>query len=195
MRAAVGNDVVDLGDPEVHPSALHPRFVERVLAEAERRRVERSPDRHRALWAHWAAKEAAFKLVQKLRPGTIFAHRSFEVAEGLGAVRHGSLRLGLALDVGADRVHALAFTGEAPPPCRVEAIRGPPGDEARRIVRGLLAACLGCEPAALELVRDPDPRRADGLGPPRALLRGAPVDADLSLSHHGRFAAAAVVGR
>ena len=92
---AVGNDVVDLTDPETDLRALHPRFAERVFSPAERDALaacEREPvaRRHgstareapaRTLlhWALWAAKESAYKALQRLAPGTLFSPREFEV--------------------------------------------------------------------------------------------------------------------
>ena len=40
----IGNDVVDLSDPESAPAALHPRFDARAFCEAERERLAASRD-------------------------------------------------------------------------------------------------------------------------------------------------------
>ena len=78
----VGNDVVDLRDPESAPETLHPRFDTRVFSEAERAAIAASPDAARLRWKLWAAKEAAYKLARKISPTTIFAPARFEVALG-----------------------------------------------------------------------------------------------------------------
>lgn len=189
--AVVGNDVVDLADPEALPAALHPRFGERVLAPGERVRVAQASEPAALLWAHFAAKEAAYKAVSKLRPGVILAHRLFEVSADLRSVRLGELVLQLTVERTPERVHAIAFQG-APPLRSLQAMKGDPSEEARRLLRELLGGCLGCDPEELAVIRPPDPARFDGLGPPRVLLRGGLLDVDVSLSHHGRFAACAV---
>ncbi|MBI4538517.1 MAG: 4'-phosphopantetheinyl transferase superfamily protein [Gemmatimonadetes bacterium] len=77
----VGNDIVDLDHPRCRNAAREERFLDRVLGMAERDAVRASPDPHRALWLHWAAKEAAFKVAWKVwgeRP--MFAHARFAVS-------------------------------------------------------------------------------------------------------------------
>jgi phosphopantetheinyl transferase (holo-ACP synthase) len=68
-------------------------------------------------------------------------------------------------------------------------------DDARAVLRELVATAIGCRPAELAIVRDPSPGSWDGYGPPRVVRAGAPVEVDVSLSHDGGFvAAAALVG-
>jgi phosphopantetheinyl transferase (holo-ACP synthase) len=55
----VGNDVVDLRDPENQPEAIHPRFDDRVFTWAERARILAAGSPHRMRWVLWAAKESA----------------------------------------------------------------------------------------------------------------------------------------
>lgn len=81
----LGNDLVDLRDPRVRrrgSEGLGPgdRFLERVLAPPERESVLAAPDPSRALWIHWAGKEAAFKTLSKLRgEPPVFHHKRFRV--------------------------------------------------------------------------------------------------------------------
>ena len=64
----VGNDIVDLGDPDADPSTLHPGFDARVFTARERRSIESAGDPARQRWRLWAAKEACYKLARQLRP-------------------------------------------------------------------------------------------------------------------------------
>ena len=78
----VGNDVVDLLDPDSDPATLNPRFDERVLHPEESRHAEErrafDGEPARALrWRLWAAKEAAYKAVKQIRPETVFSPRRF----------------------------------------------------------------------------------------------------------------------
>ena len=87
----IGNDVVDLRDPETRPGAQHARFDARVFAASERLALERSRDAGRLRWILWAAKESAFKAARRCDPATVFAPSHFvvELGEGLrGRVRH-----------------------------------------------------------------------------------------------------------
>jgi len=87
----VGNDVVDLRDPENQPGAIHPRFDERVFTPVERARLTDEATAHRTRWLMWAAKESAFKVARKLDPGVRFLPRRFRVdfeGDALAVVRH-----------------------------------------------------------------------------------------------------------
>jgi hypothetical protein len=80
-RVVVGNDVVDMLDPRLQGKPDDPRFVGRVLSSSERRLLEASADPDLELWCLWAAKEAAYKAVSKLRPEPpVFSHAAFVVA-------------------------------------------------------------------------------------------------------------------
>ena len=69
----LGNDVVDLRDPESRPESFRPRFDERVFLLEERRAIERDRNPMARRWAHWAAKESAFKLAKQVCPDFVFA--------------------------------------------------------------------------------------------------------------------------
>ena len=47
----VGNDVVDLTDPETSDGATHPRFAQRVLTPVEIATLADATDPNRRLWA------------------------------------------------------------------------------------------------------------------------------------------------
>lgn len=79
-RVVVGNDVVDMLDPRLQGKPDDARFVERVLSSSERRFLDASADPDLELWCLWAAKEAAYKAVSKLRPEPpVFSHAAFVV--------------------------------------------------------------------------------------------------------------------
>ncbi len=176
----IGNDVVDLGDPMIAEHHLRPRFCARVLSEGERARLVSAADPKKLLWTLFAAKEAAFKVVEKLRGPTVFAHRSFVVAEDLRSVAYDGLRLELAIEAAEDQVHALAWTTGADTLHGVDTIQ-PSADPSLAARAGLLAALsqrLGCALAELEIVRAPAPDSWTGRSPPQLHRRGtrSPVD-------------------
>ena len=205
----IGNDVVDLRDPETLPGARHPRFDARVFAAAERSALERSGARDRLRWILWAAKESAFKVARRRDPDTAFAPVRFVVdldASLCGRVRHADREYPVRVAVTGDCVHAVAME----PPvagaehagvavCAAEGDVGvsPPGRAARDLAAEGIAPILGVERADLRFARrgrvpelQLDPALRRGWDPAR---RG-PVEARLgrlavSLSHHGRFVA------
>lgn len=193
----VGNDVVDLQDPEIADRHRSERFLRRVLADEEHARVVRAIDAKALLWALFAAKEAAYKLAMKLGPRPVLGHRSFVVAEDLRSVRHAGRVFDLAVTRTADFVHAVSFVGGEPELVRVApAVGGLAGDPSAA-VRALLASSValhfGVDPGEIVVIRDPLPGSWDGYGPPRVLFGRSTPARDVSLSHHGRFLAFALV--
>jgi phosphopantetheinyl transferase (holo-ACP synthase) len=186
-----GNDVVDLGDPANAGAHERARFIARICGSEERTALAAAADPGGLLWSFFAAKEAAFKLVCKLGPRPVFAHRHFAVDPALRFVRYGTEMFALSVEREGDRIHAVAWTGGERP----LAIAGPiepsadPSIAVRRLVAISLARRFGSSPAMLAIVRDPSPEAWDDLGPPRLLRCGVPLDIDVSLSHDGRFAA------
>jgi phosphopantetheinyl transferase (holo-ACP synthase) len=188
----VGNDVVDLRDPESSSESLHPRFDTRVFSRRERELIAASADSERFRWKLWAAKEAAYKLARKLVPTTVFSPMRFEVepeTASSAVVVHDSGRYTVEYTENEGALHAVA-TSELAQPRRVltgwrkldagEIASGDP-DAPSRAVRALLceriAGLLGVAPSELEV------RRRGRV--PFLWLRGEPAPVDLSLSHHG----------
>jgi phosphopantetheinyl transferase (holo-ACP synthase) len=188
----VGNDVVDLSDPAIARHHEDTRFVARVCSDDERARVTTA----RALWTLFAAKEAAYKALVKLGESPGFGHRAIRVAPGLDVVSWGERRLRLTVTGDSEHVHAVAWTDASRTPiARAGRLQVGEGESegARRVLRALAAEALGCGPHAFEIVRDPVPVAWDGFSPPRLERSGERVDADVSLSHDGRFVAAAAL--
>ena len=190
----VGNDIVDLRDPESRSESLHPRFDTRVFSARERARIAASAEPERLRWKRWAAKEAVYKLVRKLVATTVFSPQRFEVeiTEGSGAiVVHDSRCFAVDYTESDGALHAVA-TSEPAQSRRVlagwrrldagEIASGDP-DAPSRAVRSLLceriAESLGVAPSELEV------RRRGRI--PFLWLRGELAPVDLSLSHHGNW--------
>jgi phosphopantetheinyl transferase len=202
----VGNDVVDLRDPENQPDAIHARFDERVFGPAERACIREADSPHRVRWALWAAKESAYKVARRMDARVHFSPRVFSVRisdpfPGRGRsiraeVGHAADRFQVDLQCTDDWIHAVATLSE-----RIEeSVRwkvdsltplldsAPDVREAskqvRRLARSALASALSLVPS--ELVITAAARRV-----PHVWWRGRRLAVDLSLSHHGRFVACA----
>lgn len=189
----VGNDVVYRRDPHIAAHHLKRRFVDRVCSAGEAERVRASREPGLLLWSLWAAKEAAYKAVVKLRPGTPFAHRRFVVAESLASVRYEDLQLSLELETNEEWVHAVACTGETAVLSSVERMED--GADQKGAVRALarreVAARFDLPRERLEIVRPPNAESRPG--PPQLLIDGRAAGVDISLSHDGPFVACAAV--
>ena len=134
---AVGNDVVDLRDPGTLDKHTDARFLGRVLGAVERAGVEAAAYPHAELWALWAAKEAAFKVVSKLRgKPPVFAHAAFAVewtdvkpVRWVGSVTYEQVRIPVVVERHDSFLHAVAAVGAevTAPILGAESLAGPPG--------------------------------------------------------------------
>jgi len=188
---SVGNDVVDLADPETRLCGLRPRWAERVFGAAERQALDASPSRHLLHWALWAAKESAYKARKRFEPETVFSPKEFEVelsplpaAAGVavGRVFHGGQVFDLDVRLDGASVHAVATSADeagARLLWKVERALGDPGVAARRLAARAIGPALGLDPFGLRIVGRP----------PVATSRDRRIEVGVSLSHHGRFVA------
>jgi phosphopantetheinyl transferase (holo-ACP synthase) len=191
----VGNDVVDLRDPENQPHAIHARFDERVFNHAERARLAVEATAHLTRWRMWAAKESAYKVASKLDQRVRFLPRRFSVqftGHAQAVVRHAVGRFDITFSGTEDWIHAVATSCHGAssrfrPSALIERSRrsGLAALDASLRVRALASSALehalSIAPGQVEIAR---------VGRvPVALWKTAPLPVDMSLSHHGRFLA------
>ncbi|MBI2378274.1 MAG: 4'-phosphopantetheinyl transferase superfamily protein [Deltaproteobacteria bacterium] len=194
----VGNDIVDLTNAEISCHHESQRFVERVLSSDERVALEAHGDPKRLLWSFFAAKEAAYKAVSKLRSPPPLGHRRFLVTSDLRSVRFESLTLGLEVESTRDWIHATASCNGSPAAPwvgRVEARREgeDESESARRLLIRVMAPRIGCAESELRVERAPAPHHLSGFLPPVLYSALGRVPWDVSLSHDGGFLAVAAV--
>lgn len=217
----LGNDVVDLRDPDSRPESFRPRFDERVYADLERRAIARDPRPLTRRWAHWAAKEAAYKLARQLDPGFIFAPRRlvarFEPPAAAAGVRRSVRRGRLALPAVAGMTGVEVELKSFETPERVHVIAVPVGadwEAVESVVESVVesavelrgdAAGAGGADASLAVRRLARREVGRSLAVPEARLSigrrgrvpileldGQATSLALSLSHHGRWIAYAM---
>jgi len=204
----IGNDVVDLRDADSQPESFSPRFDARVFDDVERRAIERDPRPLARRWAHWGAKEAAYKLARQVDPRFVFApirlvarFEAAPAAPGRRLVRAGRLTLPPVAGASGREVELRSF--EAPDCVHVialpagadwEAVESrvterraddaEPGDAVRRLARREVARSVAVPEARLTIGRR---GRI-----PTLELDGEATALSLSLSHHGRWIAYAM---
>jgi hypothetical protein len=204
----LGNDVVDLEDPETRPETFRPRFDERVFDPVERRAIAHDPRPHARRWAHWAAKEAAYKLARRIDPRFVFSpgrlvarFETSEASDGRGIERRGSLvlpegllpgdagRLELRWTEQAGALHVVARPGGSDWGAVTTALESiDSAEDPSQAVRTLACACV-----ARDLGIDPERVRIGARGRvPIVEVDASACGCALSLSHHGRFVACAL---
>jgi phosphopantetheinyl transferase (holo-ACP synthase) len=196
----IGNDIVDLLLVEP-PAYSHADHLSRVCTANEVSAVRASAEPARRLAEIWAAKEAAFKLLAKSDPSLRFVPRRLEIQLGASAQLNGADKVSVSFDRSEvcvslfvtrrwahaiavpDAQHAVRWSVCALDPNGADpAAPARESEMARRLGRQLLAE-FGSPEARLEFEgRIPVVRCAGRSG--RSI--------DISLSHHGSFAAAAI---
>jgi phosphopantetheine--protein transferase-like protein len=227
----IGNDIVDLAEPNVAGKERDRRFMDRVFTPEERARILEAVAPTVALWKTWAAKEAAYKVACKIREKVVFAHRAFEVVmeRHEGHVRFDDLLVRVRWDLARDYIHCIGHLGgtAAARPARLHEAGPLVESGMSRIQSRLLTAIAHCrqpldgrlttaERASVHSAPSERARllarrvmeqwdlggteilrlwRAWGWSAPVVARGGQPVEGfDVSLSHDGRFVAAAVAG-
>lgn len=218
----VGNDVVDLQDVDARPETFRRRFDLRVFSADERRAIAADPDPHARRWAHWAAKEAAYKLGRQHDASLVFSPGRLDVR--FEPVK-GGVEAGAGVRERHGRVELVLPGTTAADPCRaamalelrsfetadyVHVVARPAGEDWSVVVLAVEAlAASGSEPnasdasAAVRALALREITRRLGVDGarlaigrrgriPTVELDGEATPLALSLSHHGRFVAMAV---
>lgn len=208
-RAWIGNDIVDLAEPGVAGKERDRRFLERVFTPAERAAILDAAAPTLALWKAWTAKETAFKVASKLRSRLVFRHQAFEVAAASAQVRFEDLVIRVRWEAARDYIHCIGQLADA----GWKQVSGVAHQDDETLDALLLTeaeqasvysmASARARLLARQLTRRWDIQRVEVLRLWRTWGWSAPVLAeegrrlagfDVSLSHDGRFVAAALSG-
>lgn len=202
----IGNDIVDLADPENIGKSKDRRFCSRVFNNEELSMIANSAQPDRFLWAIWAAKEAAYKAISRREPTVCSIPQRYPVIiedesarrmsvcrqgistclDGTITTPQGELAVAISLDeeiiyaVAAQTVEVLA--GIVSRVERVDPAKDDPSDVARRILLEEIARRFGWSTDDLSVIKE-----KSGPGIPFVVFRGQKLFAEISLSHDGRF--------
>lgn len=190
----IGNDIVDLTDPETQKNAPHPRFDGRVFARSELLRLRLSGAPNRLRWMLWAAKEAAYKAMKKIHPHMVFSPVRFVVRldqtlRGSVECPNGSLDVSVTEE--AMSIHAIAasaamteqniLSGTEFLASEAAENAEQPGQAARELALRSLERRLDLPAGTFSI------EKHDRI--PVLFRQGVRSEFDLSLSHHGRLVA------
>ena len=196
----VGNDIVDLHDPDADFESYRSRFDERVFNRSERRSIDcaNAPERQR--WRLWAAKEASFKLARQRDPATVFSPHAFSMDcdQGSRAIRvrvaHDKLPCFVTFDETPERIHAIAVPalGDfAQVLSGVDVLEPSIGgaSQSKRESRAVRALACDAISQRFKYSRNRLEIRRAAQRIPMLYHGEAPQDFSVSLSHHGSWLA------
>jgi phosphopantetheine--protein transferase-like protein len=75
----VGNDIVDLASPFTQGKSKDRRFINKILSLSEQSVLKWDYFTDHHLWAYWAAKESAFKVVSKIHADISSSPKKYDV--------------------------------------------------------------------------------------------------------------------
>ena len=203
---------MDLTDPQNMGKSRDTRFINRVFTPDEQELISHAENQDAILWALWAGKEAAYKLVKKLEPSATSIPRLYKVSLDCGkeSVRFSSGsdiltgfvdtpygRILIKVFVTFDYVHCIGTSSTLD---EMDAVfwhvdRISPDSQAspdcesafvRKALKLRLSAHYDKSPENIEIRRV---NNAYGLGPPFVRINGERAAIDVSLSHDGFLAA------
>jgi phosphopantetheinyl transferase (holo-ACP synthase) len=198
----VGNDIVDLGDPEAHHGAdgsvapelarglggCHPRFDARVFAPSELATLAVSESKRLMRWVLWSAKEAAYKAARQERAEVAFSPVRFIVHMHptlRGFVSYEDRRWPVRVAHRGNCIHALVVNDDEDGSTIWESRRltATELDDPSRSVREFAVATI-----ARRLNVSASDLRIESSGRvPQLLLANGGKPQTLSLSHHGIY--------
>lgn len=207
----VGNDIVDLTTRGTAGRAKDKRLVDRILTDDEKSQLfsrKESPDIF--LWAFWAAKETAFKAVNKSFPDISSAPRRYPVELGRhplkskisGCVQTPAGSVAVTLFIRDTHIHCIGTTGSLKNLdrviCGAKRIDSESGEPflpdqqslwVRKFAKEKIAHCLDMDTSNIDIHRSGQKKES---GPPVLRFNNQESGMDISLSHHGRYVAFAV---
>ncbi|MGM0404437.1 MAG: 4'-phosphopantetheinyl transferase family protein [Thermodesulfobacteriota bacterium] len=199
----MGNDIVDMDVPGAKNKTA--RFTAKILALNETNYIRQSANPDVLLWAFWAAKETAYKVISKSHPDADFSplryHTAFSRSKGnllpgIVETPHGRVTVNVFLF--HTHIHCI---GTNDIPDRLDNVRW--GQQTidsstcestavRELAIDHIARYCGLNTENLEIRND---MHNYGTGPPILYVKGERASVDISLSHDGRFVGYAFVPR
>jgi hypothetical protein len=211
----IGNDIVDLRDPQNVGKSQNTRFINRVFTPNEQKLISNASNQDAMLWSLWAGKETAYKVIRKSFPSANSVPRSYRVSldfaeetdksgelpavdsavTGFVDTPYGKVYIKIFMT--SDYVHCI---GTASALKEIDSLvwhvdRISPDSEAlpdyesmfvRKALKNHLADYINQNPEVIEIHRE---KGSNGLEPPFVCINGRKAGLDISLSHDGMFTA------
>ncbi len=202
----IGNDIVDIADPQAVGKNRDIRFINRVFTPDEQQKILNSDEPDIFLWSLWAGKETGYKAISKLYPvvSSSPGHYQIKLSDRplpeSGTVYTPCGPVPLRFFITGEYIHCIGATTDEDMVSIVRNVQEIPqhqfcpdykSDFVRNMVRKKISRYLKEDPEAIEIIR---PKGRRGLGPPVIYAGNKRTSIDISMSHDGRFAACAISG-
>jgi phosphopantetheinyl transferase (holo-ACP synthase) len=115
----LGNDIVDLADPDSDLSSYRSSFVDRVLHPSEKSYFEgpefiASKEKFQILfWSIWSLKEAAYKALKRCLPQLIFSPAKFSVSRNLSDINFENFHLTGSVTHQNQFIHGIVYGNQS----------------------------------------------------------------------------------
>ena len=184
----IGNDIVDLSLAAGQSNWQHPRFLEKIFSHSEQQLILESSDRFSTIWRLWTTKEAAYTAYTQSVPGRFFNPKSF-ICSSLKEtfeVTYKDFRIEVKTVLDGNAIYAETISNEQP----VTEVLYVPGENLSMLLREALyskvSETLGIDSAELNLIKDYH-------GTPKLYHNALELNLEVSLTHHGSYAAYSIV--
>lgn len=182
----IGNDIVDLGFAARHSKWKHPRFMSKLFTDREQELIRQSSNSFSAIWHLWAIKEAAYKTYVQQHRVRFYSPKAF-VCSGLGQivkVSHKDFIVEVKSFANRDFVYTETLSNRKIRRgfLKVTSDYRKQSENLRELLLNDVSKSFNLERHLLNLVKDDS-------GVPKLYLKDSRLDVELSLTHHGSFAA------
>jgi len=200
----IGNDIVDLMDPQARGKSRDIPFMDRVFTPDERCLIQDSSNPDMMLWTLWTGKETGYKALRRRSPAVSSAPRRYEVhlpctgdhIPESGTVHTPCGPVSIRFCITGEYVHCVGATTDEEVDAISWDVQKMPRTQSscdeslfvREMAKRGISAWLDEQPEAVDIIR---PEQDHGLAPPVIKIRGRNPSINLSMSHDGRFAACA----
>jgi phosphopantetheinyl transferase (holo-ACP synthase) len=183
----IGNDIVDLSLAAKQSKWEHPRFLNKLFTESEQAWINSSSNPFSAIWELWASKEAAYKAYLQLNPGRFFNPRGFECStrEATRYVRYRDFKVQVTWFSNEQFVYTETITKQPTQSACFKCSANESENHSHALRQALyaeVAQSLSIPKDILKLEK-----AADGI--PRLYAGAVELETEVSLTHHGSWAA------
>lgn len=178
----IGNDIIDLRFTAVHSKWQHPRFLDKLFTDQEQELIKRSSNTFTTIWELWAAKESAYKAYIQNHPGRFYNPKAFSCVGTEVCYKDFKIKVQTSIHHGYIYAETCSNKNILRNIIKVSSQARKQGDTLKRSVLNELSRIFNIDIQSLRIA-------SDDSGVPKLYQAHSQLDVDLSLTHHGSYAA------